>query len=104
MKNATISFETSKADAILIGKIVRRAMAFKVANYDGMTYCRGGAAILAAGEAGKKLKDATSFEFAAMMIYKASSPIKVSPVRFYEDNEAAMKDIERCAIEEKEAQ
>lgn len=37
MKNATISFKTSKADAILIGKIVKRAMAFKVANYDGMT-------------------------------------------------------------------
>ncbi len=51
---------------------------------------------------GQKLKEITSYEFAAMMIYKASSVIKVSPVRFYEGNEAAMKDIERCAAEEKE--
>ncbi len=66
----------------------------------GMTYCRGGAAVLAAGEAGKKLVAITSWEFAAMMIYKASSPIKVSPVRFYESNEVAMADIQRCADEE----
>jgi len=66
----------------------------------GMTYCRGGAAVLAAGEPGKKLVALTSWEFAAMMIYKASSPITVSPVRFYESNEQAMADIRRCADEE----
>jgi hypothetical protein len=69
-------------------------------NACGMTYCRGGAVVLLAGEAGKKLKDQTSNEFAAMAIYSKSSPIKVSPVRFYEDNEKAMADIKRCAIEE----
>jgi hypothetical protein len=69
-------------------------------NVCGMTYCRGGAAVLAAGEAGKKLKDLTSWEFAAMMIYKASSSIRVSPARFYDTNEKALEDIERCAAEE----
>jgi hypothetical protein len=35
-----------------------------------------------------------------MQIYKASSDIRVSPVRFYETNEVAMADIKRCAEEE----
>lgn len=54
-----------------------------------------------AGKSGKALEELTSTEFAAMQIYKASSPIKVSPVRFYETNEIAMKDIVNCAEEEK---
>jgi hypothetical protein len=66
----------------------------------GMTYCRGGAVILAAGKAGMELRDKTSDEFAAMAIYDKSSSIKVSPVRFYESNEKAMEDIKRCAEEE----
>ena len=66
----------------------------------GMTHCRGGTVIALAGAAGKALEDLTSSEFAAMMIYKESSPIKVSPVRFYESNEVAMADIKRCAAEE----
>jgi hypothetical protein len=37
-----------------------------------------------------------------MQIYKASSPIRVSPPRFYETNEIALADIERCAKEEQE--
>jgi hypothetical protein len=53
-----------------------------------------------AGAAGKRLEDQTSSEFAAMAIYSKSSPIKVSPVRFYEPNEKAMVDIRRCAEEE----
>ena len=64
------------------------------------THCRAGWITTLAGEAGKKLEDQTSTEFAAMQIYKASSPIRVSPVRFYETNEVAMRDIERCAEEE----
>ncbi len=64
------------------------------------THCRGGWVVTIAGEAGKKLEALTTTEFAAMQIYKASSPIRVSPVRFYETNEAAMADIERCAAEE----
>jgi hypothetical protein len=66
-----------------------------------MTHCRGGWVVALAGEAGKKLESQTSSEFAAMAIYSKSSPIKVSPVRFYESNEAAMADIKRCAEEEK---
>lgn len=52
------------------------------------------------GAAGKNLANKTSTAFAAMQIYKASSPIRVSLVRFYEDNKKAMADIERCAKEE----
>jgi len=55
-----------------------------------------------AGEAGKALEDRTSTLFAAMQIYKASSPIRVSPTRFFETNEIALKDMERCANEERE--
>jgi hypothetical protein len=67
------------------------------------THCRGGWVVTLAGEAGKKLEDLTSTQFAAMQIYKASSPIRVSPARFYETNAVAMADIERCAAEEAEA-
>jgi hypothetical protein len=54
-----------------------------------------------AGEAGYELERRTSTPFAAMQIYDKSSPIKVSPVRFYERNEKAMADIRKCAEEEK---
>jgi len=66
------------------------------------THCRAGWVVTLAGEEGKKLEHKTSTAFAAMQIYKKSSPISVSPVRFFEDNEKAMKDIERCAALEKE--
>ena len=56
--------------------------------------------VVLAGDAGKALEIATSTEFAAKQIYKASSPIKVSPIRFYETKEKAMEDIIRCAKEE----
>jgi len=61
------------------------------------THCRAGWIVDLAGDAGKRLEKKTSTEFAAMMIYKKSSPIYVSPARFYEDNETAMADIIRCA-------
>ena len=61
------------------------------------THCRAGWVVTLAGEQGKDLESKTSTEFAAMMIYKASSPIRVSPARFYEDDETAMEDIRRCA-------
>ncbi len=64
------------------------------------THCRAGWVVTLAGKEGKALEDQTSTEFAAMMIYKESSDIRVSPVRFYEDNEIAMADIIRCATEE----
>ena len=65
------------------------------------THCRAGWVVFLAGEEGAKLEEETDTAFAAMMIYKASSPIKVSPVRFYEDDKTAMKDILRCAEEER---
>lgn len=67
------------------------------------THCRAGWVVHLAGEAGRALERATSTPHAALMIYHASSPIHVSPPRFYERNEKAMADIERCAAKEKEA-
>lgn len=64
-------------------------------------HCRAGWVVILAGEDGKELEEKTSTLFAAMQIYKASSPIRVSPTRFFEDYETAMTDIRRCAKEEK---
>ena len=64
------------------------------------THCRAGWVVVLAGDAGKALEIATSTEFAAKQIYKASSPIKVLPIRFYDTKEKAMEDIIRCAKEE----
>ena len=66
------------------------------------THCRAGWVVHLAGELGAKLERQTSTLFAAMQIYKASSSILVSPTRFFESNESAMADIQRCAeLEEK---
>jgi len=67
------------------------------------THCRAGWIVKLAGEKGKALEKESSTLFAAMQIYKASSPIRVWPPRFFESNEAAMKDMERCAALEAEA-
>jgi len=64
------------------------------------THCRAGWVVTLAGEDGKALEEETSTEFAALQIYRKSSNIRVSPVRFYEGNETAMEDIKRCAEEE----
>ena len=61
------------------------------------THCRAGWVVNLAGEDGKKLEAQTSTAFAAMMIYKASSPIKVPPTRFHDPEEKAIADIKRCA-------
>jgi hypothetical protein len=66
----------------------------------GTTHCRGGWVNYLAGDAGKELVSETSDLFSAMMIYKASSPIRVSPVRFFESAEVALADMQRCAEEE----
>lgn len=65
------------------------------------THCRAGWVVHLAGDKGKALEAASSTLFAAMQIYKASSPINVSPVRFFEMNEVALADIKRCAELEK---
>jgi hypothetical protein len=64
------------------------------------THCRAGWVVTLAGPKGAALEKASSTLFAAMQICKASSPIKVSPVRFFETKEVAMADIKRCAMEE----
>jgi hypothetical protein len=64
------------------------------------THCRAGWVVHLAGERGRALEAASNTLFAAMHIYKESSPIKVSPVRFFENNEVAMADMRRCAQEE----
>ena len=64
------------------------------------THCRAGWVEILAGEEGRALAKRTSVLFAAMMIYDASSEIKVSPTRFFESNAIAMEDMKRCAEEE----
>jgi hypothetical protein len=64
------------------------------------THCRAGWVVILAGEAGKQLEELTDTCFAAIQIYKASSPIRVSPPRFYETEGVAMADMKRCAEEE----
>ena len=64
------------------------------------THCRAGWVVQLGGAEGKYLESKTSTQFAAMQIYKASSPIRVSPTRFFETNEVAMKDIKECAEKE----
>ena len=61
------------------------------------THCRAGWVVTLAGEAGKALEKATSTDFAAMQIYKASSEIRVSPSRFFDNNDAALNDMQKCA-------
>jgi len=64
------------------------------------THCRAGWVVTLAGEAGRKLEAETSTLFAAMQIYKASSPIRVFPPRFFETKAQAMADMQRCTDEE----
>jgi hypothetical protein len=61
------------------------------------THCRAGWVVQLAGDAGAKLERQTSTLFAAMQIYKVSSSVAVSPVRFFESNEIALEDIKKCA-------
>ena len=61
------------------------------------THCRGGWIVQMAGDAGRELEKRTSTLFAAMQIYKASSPIRVFPPRFFESNDVALADMRRCA-------
>jgi hypothetical protein len=60
-------------------------------------HCRAGWVVVLAGEAGKLLEAQTSTLFAAMQIYIKSSSIHVGTDRFFDDDEKAMEDIQRCA-------
>ena len=62
------------------------------------THCRAGWVVHLAGDAGRELEAQTDTAFAAMQIYRKSSPdIPVSLNRFFDSNKVAMDDINRCA-------
>lgn len=61
------------------------------------THCRAGWIVTLAGEKGKELEERTSTLFAAMQIYKASSPIRVWPPRFFDKDKESLEDMKRCA-------
>jgi hypothetical protein len=65
------------------------------------THCRAGWVVFLAGEEGKELENKTSTPFAAMQIYHKSSPIQVSPTRFFETDKKSMEDMKACAEKEK---
>ncbi len=68
------------------------------------THCRAGWVVSLSGEAGRKLEKLTDTCFAAMQIYKKSSPdIKVSPNKFFLGNDESIADMKRCAELEAEA-
>jgi len=60
------------------------------------THCRAGWAVALAGKAGYELERRTDYVFAAMQIYKASG-YEISPCRFFDKNEAALKDMKELA-------
>ena len=86
--------------AVLVAASIPDALNMKNWHTCETTHCRAGWVVVLAGSAGKELEAKTSTLFAAMQIYKASSPIRVSPTRFFETNEKAMEDMKRCASEE----
>jgi hypothetical protein len=62
------------------------------------THCRAGWAVHLAGEAGYALEKRFGWELAAMKIYDASCPgYKISPVRFFDSDEAALADMKKLA-------
>lgn len=60
------------------------------------THCRAGWVVHLAGDAGHKLEQQTSPLFAALQIYKASG-YEISPVRFFDSDEAALEDMRKLA-------
>ena len=65
------------------------------------THCWAGWVVTLAGDAGKKLERFFDTPLAAMKILDASSPLAVSPVRFFETNDDALRAMKELA--EKEA-
>ena len=65
------------------------------------THCRGGWVTHLAGKEGAELEFRFGMPLAAHIIYKNSSTIPVRWNQYYLNNDDAMKDIVRCAEEEK---
>lgn len=61
------------------------------------THCRAGWVVMLAGEEGRKLEKKYNTELAASLIYRASSPLRVSSRRFYDVHDDAMADMQRLA-------
>ena len=60
------------------------------------THCRAGWVVHLSGDAGYALEKATSTLFAAQQIYRVSG-YDISPVRFFDSDEAAMNDMRKLA-------
>jgi hypothetical protein len=67
------------------------------------THCWAGWVVSLAGEDGKKLEDFFDTPLAAMKILDASSSLRVSPVRFFETNDDALKHMKELAKKEASA-
>lgn len=62
----------------------------------GNTHCRAGWAVALAGEEGRELEKRFNTELAAILIYRESGH-RISPARFYDTNDEALKDMKRLA-------
>lgn len=66
------------------------------------THCRGGWVNFLAGKEGEKLEEFYGPALSALLIYKASSPLRVGMTSFFEfDEKIAMADMKRLAEEER---
>ena len=64
------------------------------------THCWAGWVVTLAGDAGRQLEDFFDTPLAAMKILDASSPLRVSPVRFFETNDEALAAMKLLAEQE----
>jgi hypothetical protein len=67
------------------------------------THCWAGWVVTLAGDDGKKLEQFFDTPLAAMKILDASSPLRVSPVRFFETNSDALREMKALADQEASA-
>jgi hypothetical protein len=64
------------------------------------THCWAGWVVTLAGDAGKRHEQFFDTPLAAMKILDASSPVRVSPVRFFESNDEALRHMKVLADQE----
>ena len=64
------------------------------------THCWAGWVVTLAGAEGKALESFFDTPLAAMKILDASSPLRVSPVRFFETNDDALENMKKLADQE----
>lgn len=61
------------------------------------THCRAGWVVTLAGEDGEALEKFHGTCLAASLIYRESSPLAVSPIRFFDNDKDAMEDMKKMA-------